>query len=805
MNLEDIMKNNLQIGRPDLAKEWDYEKNIPLTPSDVTIGSSKKVWWRCEKGHNWQSVIANRVRWSGCPFCSGRKVCQDNCLKTKYPSLVEEWDYEKNMPLTPNDVMPGSSKKAWWRCKKGHSWESSIASRVKGSGCPICLNRQCLPGDNDLETIFPDIAKEWDNEKNSLAPNCVTPGSSKKVWWRCEKGHSWQAPVNARTKGSGCPYCQGFYVTIENSLEKCYPDLAKLWDYEENFPKKPSEVAKSSSCKVAWKCENGHQWEARISDLTSKGILCPYCSGKRVSERNSLEKCYPEIAEEWDYSKNGKLRPSEVSYGSSKSVWWKCPKGHSWKSVIGNRTSNGTGCPQCNNRSTSFPEQTIFYYCKQVYPEAESRRKDIIGMELDVYIPSIRTAIEYDGARWHNNEDTQRREQKKDDLCKKNNIRLVRIMEEGIENIHSNEIICIHLKKGKKELERGVYQLIKVLDASIKLDIDLKRDEQKIREIYWHQEELNSLANVYPEIAKEWDRELNGGMTPYQFMPKSSYSAWWRCEKGHTWQSTIAGRTAGHGCPYCMKKLASNENNLLTNFPDIAVEWDYEKNHGITPRNVLPYSTKTVWWKCEKGHTWQSTINARTKEKRKCPYCMDKKLIWDNSLEATFPDLVREWDYRKNGDLLPKDCIFSSHEEVWWQCPKGHCYKKEIRKRTKLNQGCPYCARKKILEDESFGSMYPKLLKEWDCEKNQNISPYMIAPKSSKKVCDDNSLQRTHPEIAKEWDYDKNGEITPNDVTAGSGKIVWWRCSKGHSWQEKIFYRTRTKTHLCPICRMEKK
>lgn len=360
MNLEDIMKDNLQIGRPDLAKEWDYEKNIPLTPSDVTIGSSKKVWWRCEKGHSWQSVIANRVRWSGCPFCSGKKVCQDNCLKTKYPSLVEEWDYEKNMPLTPNDVMPGSSKKAWWRCKKGHSWESSIASRVKGSGCP---------------------------------------------------------------------YCQGFYVTIENSLEKCYPDLAKLWDYEENFPQKPSEVVKFSSSKVAWKCENGHQWEARISDLTSKGTLCPYCSGKRVSERNSLEKCYPEIAEEWDYSKNGKLRPSEVSYGSRKSVWWKCPKGHSWKSVIGNRTSNGTGCPQCNNRSTSFPEQTIFYYCKQVYPEAESRRKDIIGMELDVYIPSIRTAIEYDGARWHNNEDTQRREQKKDDLCKKNNIRLVRIME----------------------------------------------------------------------------------------------------------------------------------------------------------------------------------------------------------------------------------------------------------------------------------------------------------------------------------------------------------------------------------------
>lgn len=240
--------------------------------------------------------------------------------------------------------------------------------------------------------------------------------------------------------------------------------------------------------------------------------------------KNNLQVERPDLAKEWDSEKNMPLTPSDVTTGSSKKVWWKCSKGHSWQSVIANRV-RWSGCPYCNNRSTSFPEQTIFYYCKQIYPEAESRRKDIIGMELDVYIPSIRTAIEYDGVRWHDSEETQKREQKKDGLCKENNIRLIRIIEEGIENIHSNEIICIYVKKGKKELERGVCQLITLLDASIKLDVDLMRNEQKIRETYWNQEESNSLASVYPEIVKEWDSDLNGQLTPYQFMPKSSYNA----------------------------------------------------------------------------------------------------------------------------------------------------------------------------------------------------------------------------------------------------------------------------------------
>ena len=63
-------------------------------------------------------------------------------------------------------------------------------------------------GVNDLATLRPEIAEEWDIEMNpGISPSDVTCGSEKKIWWRCEEGHSWQAKVYSRTEGRGCPEC----------------------------------------------------------------------------------------------------------------------------------------------------------------------------------------------------------------------------------------------------------------------------------------------------------------------------------------------------------------------------------------------------------------------------------------------------------------------------------------------------------------------------------------------------------------------------------------------------------------------
>ena len=135
---------------------------------------------------------------------------KENSLAEKYPELASEWHPSRNGYVKPTMVSYSSGKKVWWLGKCGHEWQSSVDSRIKGVGCPICANKEVLEGFNDLATTHPLLASEWDYEKNgSLFPNTVTFGSDKKVWWICEKGHSYQATIANRYYGKNCPYCCG--------------------------------------------------------------------------------------------------------------------------------------------------------------------------------------------------------------------------------------------------------------------------------------------------------------------------------------------------------------------------------------------------------------------------------------------------------------------------------------------------------------------------------------------------------------------------------------------------------------------
>ena len=197
------------IDNAELMAEWNWERNTDVTPSQLTLGSHKKVWWKCSKGHEWLAEVYSRNSGNGCPYCVGKKVLRGyNDLLTINPSLAKEWDYEKNDGLTPGDVTPNSNKKAWWKCSKGHEWQVSINNRSNGNGCPYCAGQKVIVGENDLQTINPSLAKEWNYKKNDgLTPRDVTPNSGQKTWWKCSKGHEWRATINDRSRGRGCPVC----------------------------------------------------------------------------------------------------------------------------------------------------------------------------------------------------------------------------------------------------------------------------------------------------------------------------------------------------------------------------------------------------------------------------------------------------------------------------------------------------------------------------------------------------------------------------------------------------------------------
>ena len=201
--------NDLAAFRPELVAEWHPTKNGNLTPKDVTPGSHQKVWWQCSEGHEWEAMVSNRSKGSGCPMCAGQKALPGyNDLATVDPDLAAEWHPTKNGELTPRDVTPGSTKRVWWLGSCGHEWESMVSNRSKGSGCPYCTGKKVLPGFNDLAAFRPELAAEWHPTKNGgLTPKDVTPGSNKKVWWLGPCGHEWESAVSSRSAGSGCPVC----------------------------------------------------------------------------------------------------------------------------------------------------------------------------------------------------------------------------------------------------------------------------------------------------------------------------------------------------------------------------------------------------------------------------------------------------------------------------------------------------------------------------------------------------------------------------------------------------------------------
>lgn len=201
-----LEKSNYLKDNKELMKEYDYDKNTEFNLETLALGSDRKVWWRCDKGHSWQAGIGSRYRsGAGCPVCANMKVLKGyNDLESRCPKIAKEWNFEKN-ELNPDEIVYSSNKKVWWECEFRHEWEVTIVNRTKenGTNCPYCANQKILKGFNDLTTENPDLAAEWNYEKNDFAPTEIGSKSKKNVWWKCKNGHEWQQVIEVRNRGIG--------------------------------------------------------------------------------------------------------------------------------------------------------------------------------------------------------------------------------------------------------------------------------------------------------------------------------------------------------------------------------------------------------------------------------------------------------------------------------------------------------------------------------------------------------------------------------------------------------------------------
>lgn len=244
-------------------------------------------------------------------------------------------------------------------------------------------------------------------------------------------------------------------------------------------------------------------------------------------------------------------------------------------------------------------------------------------------------------------------------------------------------------------------------------------------------------------------------------MPTSNKKIWWKCHKGHEWQAAVSSRVVGgNGCPYCSgQKVLGGYNDLCTTDPSIALEWHPTKNGDLSPTMISAGTAKKVWWICNVcKKSYQAAVYHRTSG-RGCPHCSSKIIT------PGVNDLASEWDFEKNGDLLPSMISLHSGRNVWWKCSLGHEWQATVANRVK-DRGCPYCAGKKVLS--GF-----------------------------------NDLTTTNPTLALEWHPTMNGDVLPTMVSASSHKKAWWICQNGHEWQAEI--ANRNAGNGCPICRKLKK
>ena len=528
---------------PDLVKQIDRKKHPDLEPKDIAAGSNKKVWWKCNKGHEFDQAVSQRtIRNSKCPYCIGRRINRENSFGSKFTKLLSEWDYEKNKDLDPYTLAPFTHHKVWWTCKScDRNWKAAISDRSGGKGCAKCAikknsDKQALPKEgeslaelsphiakqwhptkngeikpenvsdgsgrkywwkcpegpdhewlgavkdrtrqggncsfcinkrlsvtNNLEVKNPNLAKQWHPTKNGkLLPSQVITGSNKKFWWICDKGadHEWEASPNSRTSGGelrACPFCTGHRPCISNSFETKFPNLIYLWDTNKNNSTKPSMFLPNSNKKYNWKCPEGpdHEWAASPASIirsykTSNKSGCPYCAGNALSETNSLETLFPEIALEWHPTKNGQKTPRDVQAHSHKRYWWKCHNGHEWQArrTRGKRVSRD--CPKCNLRGKSKIEIRLGHEFYGLFDKEYLENPEIeineVTWKPDIVISEHNLIIEYDGYAYHSG-NVYGKESRKDFDRKKTETlivggwKVIRIRETPLEKIGPNDIL----------------------------------------------------------------------------------------------------------------------------------------------------------------------------------------------------------------------------------------------------------------------------------------------------------------------------------------------------------------------------
>ena len=420
---------------PELMSEYSEKNEYPA--SRLCFGADYPVWWKCPKGHkDYEATPKSRTRKKAparCDKCRYGDISKKHSTPSKekslgylYPDLIPFWS-PKNTK-SPSEVYAYSdSEEYWWICPK-HIHKNYLMNCYRRTtaliGCPGCSHTGIPPYEESLGYLYPNLAKEW-FVGNDLTSYEVWPGGSYLALWVCPKGHkNYPATCCHRTskKPTGCPECGNeiirdlkLFTPFNKSLAYLNPLLSLEWSPKNIVT--PFEVKVGSSTEYWWTCPNGHEDYLAPCSRRSQGSGCILCGHKRTGEFQATPK-YEESLEVIDPNLSLELSPRNARPASKifphsnfPDDIWVC-KTHGDYYMSANERSNGRSCSDCTTVGSSIPERLLREALLPFGASSYSQTK-ISNWKVDIYIPSSKTVVEYDGSYYHSFEGSWERDRRK--------------------------------------------------------------------------------------------------------------------------------------------------------------------------------------------------------------------------------------------------------------------------------------------------------------------------------------------------------------------------------------------------------
>lgn len=642
---------------PDIAAQWDYEKNGEITPETISYGSNLKVWWKCPTcGYSYQKKISNRtapskrtVESSKCPICLGRIIIPGyNSLKAKYPEMIEnEWDYSKNT-LNPDEISPHHREKVWWICPSGHSYNSLPGNKVHNNGgnCPYCSSQK-LCKETSLGFVNPDLAKEWHPSKNGrLTPFDVFANSNSYAWWLCPIcGYEWKAKCSNRNIGKrGCPQCAiGRSSSIPEQLifriiKKIFADAINRYHIDNN---EIDVFIPSLNIGIEYDGQYYHNQNKLANDieksvrLTSKGITL-YRFRENDCPMFEVENCIIVPVKYSSRYEDLERKIKELLYKLSPKTYEQI-SAFSFENEI--------------NEVIAILDSVPY---EQSFAALEDQRvkegfAPIAIWDYDSNAPiTPKMVMPYSDkiVSW---------------ICPNNP-----------EHKWRNTVKSVSLGYGCKRCsERYQYTTKEWIVTASKIHNN-KYDYHLVNYVNSH-----TKVNII-------------------------------CPKHGMFSQMPSEHLSGKGCPFCVHQKFHQMESLAVLYPDIAAEWDYELNaeSGFSPLNIGIDTKRKFYWHCNNGysHSYLSTIAYRVRNKSGCAICHGKQISIETSLAVTNPELAAEWC--AENDKMPYEVTPKSDYEALWKCtnPNHPPYRQKVEVRSR-GVGCVFCSRRgkkhpKDYEDE---------------------------------------------------------------------------------------------------------